>query len=120
MVTITANKEMKDVSGWTLSSDKKSMTKNYKANTSEKVIVTDLAGNELTLTIAITNIEKWKKGDANKDNKITATDLILIKKKLVGLEMIIKEEMDILDLNEDGKVTATDLLLLKKKIVGLI
>lgn len=45
-VTITASEAVQPVSGWTLSADKKVLTKTYTANTTENVVLTDLAGNK--------------------------------------------------------------------------
>ena len=56
--TITANEEIREVEGWSLSSDKKSMTKKYSTNTEETITVKDLAGNTATAQIQITNIDK--------------------------------------------------------------
>lgn len=56
--TINSNEELQKVEGWTLSVDKKSMTKEYEENITENVTVRDLAGNELTVTITIANIDK--------------------------------------------------------------
>ena len=57
--TIKANEVVQQVSGWTLSSDKKSLTKTYTSNVSnEKVTVKDTAGNTKTATINISNIDK--------------------------------------------------------------
>ena len=56
--TIKSNEAMQEVEGWTLSEDKKSMTKVYEANVSEDVTVKDLVGNTATVTITITNIDK--------------------------------------------------------------
>ena len=61
IVTITANEEIQEVTGWNLSSDKKVLTKEYSANTSveENLKIKDIAGNEATVKIdAITNIDK--------------------------------------------------------------
>lgn len=57
-VTITSNKQMQVISGWTLSSNKLSMTKVYTKNTVENVIVKDLAGNTTVTTVSITNVDK--------------------------------------------------------------
>ena len=57
-VTITANKELQDVNGWTKSNDGKVLTKVYTANISEEVIIKDLVGNQTTVTVTITNIDK--------------------------------------------------------------
>ncbi|MBR3134725.1 MAG: hypothetical protein IKG56_04605, partial [Clostridia bacterium] len=57
--TIKANEVVQSVSGWTLSSDKKSLTKTYTSNvSSQKVTVKDTAGNTSTATIKISNIDK--------------------------------------------------------------
>ncbi len=58
VVTITANKEMQEIDGWTLSKDKKKLTKKYNKNTNEKVTVTDIAGNVSVLEINVSNIDK--------------------------------------------------------------
>ena len=61
IVTITANEEIQEVTGWNLSADKKVLTKEYSANTSveENLKIKDIAGNEATVKIdAITNIDK--------------------------------------------------------------
>ena len=55
-VILTANEEIQGITGWTLSKDKKTLTKTYTANTTEEVTVKDLAGNESKGTITITNI----------------------------------------------------------------
>ena len=56
--TIKANKEITSVTGWTLSTDKKTLTKTYTANTTETVTVKDTSGNTKTISIQITNIDK--------------------------------------------------------------
>lgn len=60
------------------------------------------------------------KGDLNRDGKITATDLLMMKRRIVKLEKTTANDIERGDMNSDGKITATDLLILKKKIVGLI
>lgn len=60
-VTITANKEVQALgNGWTLSTDKKTLTKVFSANTTETVTLTDTAGNkgdvmEVKVDMALTN-----------------------------------------------------------------
>ena len=56
IVTITSNEEVQEVSGWTLSSDKKKLTKTYTSNVEETVNVSDLVGNKSTATVKIENI----------------------------------------------------------------
>ena len=58
MVTINADEQIQEITGWTLSSDKKTLTKEYSANTKETVTIKDLAGNETQATIEINNIDK--------------------------------------------------------------
>ena len=57
-VTIKANEQLQIVSGWTLSSDRHTLTKTYASNTTENVTIKDLAGNTATVTIKIANIDK--------------------------------------------------------------
>lgn len=56
--TITSDEKLQEVEGWTLASDKKSMTKDYDTNIIENVIIKDLLGNEKTIEINIQNIDK--------------------------------------------------------------
>lgn len=60
IVTITANEEVQVVEGWSLASNKKTMTKAYSSNTNtpEEVIVKDLVGNETKTSVSVTNIDK--------------------------------------------------------------
>ena len=45
-VTITASEQIQAVTGWTLSADKKTLTKQYTKNTTETITIVDLAGNK--------------------------------------------------------------------------
>lgn len=54
-VTLVANEELQQLEGWTLSEDKKELTKQYDKQTEEEVIVKDLAGNETTVKISVTD-----------------------------------------------------------------
>ena len=65
-VTVTANKEVQALQGWTLSANKKVLTKQYTANTTESITLTDTAGNksdpiqikvDLSLTNGGTNVD---------------------------------------------------------------
>ena len=58
VVTITSNEEVQNVSGWTKSSDGKSLMKVFEDNTNESITVKDIAGNEAVANIRITNIDK--------------------------------------------------------------
>jgi len=57
-VTIEANETMQEIEGWTISGDKKKLTKVYTKNKNETVIVYDLAGNSVKAEIKISNIDK--------------------------------------------------------------
>jgi len=59
-VTIEANEELKSVSGWTLSSDKKSLTKTYTSNVDTTITISDLFGNTSDVIVQIKNIDKVK------------------------------------------------------------
>ena len=83
----------------------------------------DEAGNEGTLSAQVDWIESEdptepEAGDVNKDNKITATDLLMVKRHLVAGEntewILTEEEFKAADINKDNQITATDLLLLKR------
>ena len=63
--TIKTNKKVKNVSGWTLSSDGKTLTKKYSKNTTETVNLVAEDGSEKSVTVKITNI---KAEDTNKNN----------------------------------------------------
>ena len=54
---IKADERMQEVDGWQLSEDKQTLTKTYIANTNEEIKIKDLAGNEITKKIEITNID---------------------------------------------------------------
>lgn len=57
-VTINSNEIMQDVDGWTMASNKMSMTKTYTENTSETIAVKDALGNTVNPLIEITNIDR--------------------------------------------------------------
>lgn len=55
-------------------------------------------------------------GDANNDGKITAADVLIIRKHIAGQS--VKLDTNVSDVNVDGKVTAADVLLIRKFIAG--
>lgn len=55
-VTISSNRELKDVYGWNISTDKKSLTKIYTSNTTENVKIYDIFGNSKDMKIEVNNI----------------------------------------------------------------
>ena len=58
IVTITSNEPLKEIEGWYLSEDKKVLTKKFTSNTEENITISDLAGNTISDTIKINNIDK--------------------------------------------------------------
>ncbi len=60
IAAIRLNEEIKIVNanGWNLSEDKMEITKEFEKNGSEKISIKDLAGNEKTIDVKITNIDK--------------------------------------------------------------
>lgn len=55
-------------------------------------------------------------GDANNDGKVTANDVLLIRKNIAGQS--VKMNTAAADVNCDGKLTATDVLMIRKSISG--
>ena len=55
-VTISANEEIKNIQGWTLQKDKKTLKKLYKQNKTETIRVEDLSNNITEVEIKIGNI----------------------------------------------------------------
>ncbi len=85
----------------------------------------DKAGNKGTATAKVDWIKKeqetpnkYQLGDINNDGKITATDLLLVKRHLVSNQkqewILTGDKFYAGDINKDGKITATDLLLIKR------
>ncbi len=69
-----------------------------------------------------TKPDEYKIGDVNGDGKITATDILFVKRHLVAAK---KQEWILTglkfkagDINKDGKITATDLLLIKRLVLS--
>lgn len=57
-VTIYSNMELLEIEGWTLSEDKKSITKTYSNNIKEDITVVNASGGPKTESIEINNIDK--------------------------------------------------------------
>ena len=55
-------------------------------------------------------------GDVNGDGKVTAADVLLIRKNIAGQNVPVSK--DVADVNCDGKLTASDVLLIRKYIAG--
>ncbi|ADL52438.1 glycoside hydrolase family 9 protein [Clostridium cellulovorans] len=75
-----------------------------------------VAGEEPTLIVNPT----IKKGDVNNDTKISAMDLALLKKHIMGTSTLTGDAFTAADVDSNGKVNSIDLALLKKYILGQI
>ena len=60
VVTLTANHELKEIEGFSLSDDKYSLTKVYMTNTKKTILVESVDGLQKDITINISNIDKEK------------------------------------------------------------
>ena len=58
IVKIISNEEVREVSGWTLLEDRKTLIKEYEKNEIEIVDIKDLSGNTIQEKIEINNIDK--------------------------------------------------------------
>ena len=57
-VTITADREIQEVEGWTLNEDRTVLTKEFSENATENITVYDLDGNSKEIKISVQNIDK--------------------------------------------------------------
>lgn len=85
-------------------------------------VTVEYEGKTTTFEVEIVeDLNKKMSGDINKDNKITITDLIILKRHLIaGIKkewILSNEQQGLADLNEDGIVGITDLVLLKRRIL---
>lgn len=99
-VTIILNKEIQEIDEWTLSEDKKTLTKEYIENATENVKLQDFVGNEREIKISVQNIDKL----APKVNVEYST--LKQTNKSITVSIIADEELQSLDgwsLEEDGK-----------------
>lgn len=66
--------------------------------------------------------EEYMLGDINKDNEITVTDIVLLKRHLIAGTKeewkLAEEEQKLTDINKDGKISITDLVLLKRVVLN--
>ena len=100
-VTITANEEIQEVTGWELSEDNKILTKTFTANGSEIVTVYDLIGNESQVQVSVDNIDRaapeievsYDKTEMTKENvivTITANEEI---QEVTGWELSVDKKV---------------------------
>ena len=77
-VTITASEEIQGVSGWTLSSDGLTLTKEYTENATETVTIYDLAGNSTEVEVTITNISTDNTDDDDNEEDTKETYILYL------------------------------------------
>ena len=61
----------------------------------------------------------YNKGDVNNDGTINIRDIILVKRHIVGMEILTGDAFKAADVNEDGVVNIRDLVILKRYMVGM-
>ncbi len=58
------------------------------------------------------------KGDIDSDGKISATDIVFMKKHIFGIEKLTEEQLKIADFNDSGSINVFDFSLMKKEIIS--
>lgn len=72
-----------------------------------------LDNNKKVFTLIVT-------GDINEDGSISITDLVKLKKNIVGLEKLDEVQLKAADIDSNNNITITDLVKLKKALIGVI
>lgn len=72
---------------------------------------------DLIMVKPISVTSTYALGDVNKDGKVNAIDLALLKKLLLSGD-VTTADLTVTDMNKDGKVNAIDLALLKKQLLS--
>ncbi len=100
-VKIILNKEIQEIEGWTLSEDKRTLTKEYTENSDKNVKLQDLVGNEREIKISVQNIDKLAPNIQVKYSitENTNEDVIVT---IVSDEQL--QELDGWTISEDGKI----------------
>ena len=120
-VNIKANEQIQEIEGWTLSSDKQTLTKEYNDNTEETIEVRDLVGNETNANIRINKIDRESPTIRLSQNgtteavkeaniEVTATDNLSGIKSIKYLWSIESEDVgenNITNVLEEGNAIAT-------------
>ena len=128
IATITSNEKLQEVVGWTLSEDKKTLTKEYEKNAEEEIIVKDLVGNEVKQAIKVANIVQAT-GDVTKDGVVNIGDLLKLKQHMAYEQnettrakhanwKLDEEKVLIGDVNKNGKIDVGDILKLRRYIAA--
>lgn len=83
--------------------------------------------NNLTNTLTVPNItasvtvtvKMTMFGDVNSDNKLSTTDIVMLRRYLAGLETLTDLGKLSGDYNNDGKISTTDIVMMRRKLAGL-
>ena len=131
-ITISANEEIQNIKGWTISGDKKEIYKIYEEKISEEIEIKDVAGNILKTSIDA-DVERMirleNRGDINSDKNIDTLDLLAMIRHIatqVSKEIKTKhpnwvlqeDKLTIADINKDGEITIVDILLIQRHIAA--
>lgn len=95
-----------------------------------KISVTSQSGNTRVYKLSVVRgkasapggentISGSTRGDLNGDGKISAKDIIVLQRIIVGLDSIDEDGKSKADLNGDGKISAKDIIVIQRHIVGL-
>lgn len=77
LVTVISNELLKEVEGWVLLTDGKTLTKEYSVNSDERIVINDLAGNEIIVKIEVKGINEPEEALKEDDKDNTNTSSIL-------------------------------------------
>jgi beta-N-acetylglucosaminidase len=78
--------------------------------------------NALSATITATTIVRVRLtmfGDVNDDNRLTTSDIVILRRYLAGLTNLSDLNKLSGDYNRDGKITTTDIVMMRRKLAGL-
>lgn len=109
-VKIIADEEIKEIDGWKLLDDRKSMIKNYSENTSETIFIEDLNGNGVDVNIEVNNIDKNSPQieilDITNSNK--GYESYANREKEINFKIHIKDENSIITSNANFNILLDD------------
>ncbi len=126
LMTIVSNEPIQQLDGWEISENQLNLTKTFNYNYFELLQVSDLHNNSTSILAEINTLDNEfdLKGDADLNNKIDLTDLLLLKRHLVYMDTneffswyLSDEKQQLMDLDNNSTLDNNDLLLLKSMIL---